>query len=88
MTTILEASLVISALLTFLCSYRAIKGPETADRMVALDAISTNIVALAVIYAMYTERAVFINVSLMLAITGFVATVATATYLREGDIIQ
>jgi len=56
--------------------------------MVALDAISTNIVALAVIYAMYTSRAVFINVSLMLAITGFVATVATATYLREGDIIK
>ena len=71
-----------------LCSYRAIKGPETADRVVALDAISTNIVALAVLYAIHTERAVFINVSLLLAITGFIATVATSTYLREGDIIR
>ena len=88
MNLLLEISLIFSSILTLLCSYRAVKGPSTADRVVALDAISTNIVALAVIYAMFTQRAVFINVSLMLAITGFIATVATSTYLREGDIIQ
>ena len=77
-----------SAFLTLLCSYRAIKGPETADRVVALDAISTNVVALGVLYAIYTQRPVFINVSLMLAITGFIATVATSIYLREGDLIK
>ena len=85
---IIEIALSISALLTFLCSYRAIKGPETADRVVALDAISTNIVALAVLYSIYTQRPVFINVSLMLAITGFIATVATSIYLREGELIK
>jgi len=37
---------------------------------------------------MYTQRPVFINVSLMLAITGFIATVATSLYLREGDLIK
>jgi len=85
---IVKLGLTVSAFLTLLCSYRAIKGPSTSDRVVALDAISTNVVALAVLYAIYTERAVFINVSLMLAITGFTATVASAIYLREGELIK
>ena len=85
---IIELALSISAFITLLCSYRAIKGPETADRVVALDAISTNIISMAVLYAIYMQRPVFINVSLMLAITGFIATVATSIYLREGDLIK
>lgn len=85
---IIEYALTISAILTLLCSYRAIKGPKTADRVVSLDAISTNVVALAVLYAIYTQRSVFINVSLMLAITGFTATVASAIFVREGDLIK
>lgn len=85
---IIKAALGISALLTLVCSYRAIKGPETADRVVALDCISTNVIALAFLYAIHTGRAVFINVGLMLAITGFTATVATSLYLREGEIIS
>lgn len=85
---IIKAALSVSAVLTLLCSYRAIKGPATADRVVALDAISTNVVSLAVLYAIYTQRPVFINVSLMLAITGFTATVATSIYLREGELIK
>lgn len=85
---IVKAALSASAFLTLLCSYRAIKGPDTEDRVVALDAISTNVVALAVLYAIHTQRKVFINVSLMLAITGFTATVASAIYLREGELIR
>lgn len=56
--------------------------------MVALDAISTNIISLGILYAIYTQKPVFINVSLMLAITGFIATVATSLYLREGELIK
>lgn len=85
---IIKTALTLSAVLTLLCSYRAIKGPKTSDRVVALDAISTNVVALAVLYAIHTQRPVFINVSLLLSITGFIATVATSVYLREGEIIR
>jgi len=85
---IVKYALIFSAFLTLLCSYRAIKGPETADRVVALDSISTNIISLGILYAIHTQRPVFINVSLMLAITGFIATVATSLYLREGELIK
>lgn len=85
---IIEAALSLSAFLTLLCSYRAVKGPGTEDRVVALDAISTNVVALSMLYAMSTEKAVFINIALLLAITGFTATVTSSVYLREGELIK
>lgn len=80
--------LIVTASLTLLCSYRVIKGPTVADRAVALDTIGTNTVALALIYAVLTEQKYFINVSLMLAITGFIASVSVSMYLKKGDIIK
>ncbi|WEL19540.1 monovalent cation/H+ antiporter complex subunit F [Candidatus Nanohalococcus occultus] len=85
---IIETALTVTAALTLLCSYRVIKGPSVADRAVALDTIGTNIVALALIYSVVTHQKYFVNVSLMLAITGFIATVASSMYLKEGDIIR
>lgn len=84
----IEGALALSALLTLLCSYRVIKGPKIADRVVALDTIGTNVVSLGVLYAISTGNGFFINVSLLLAITGFIATVSTSMYVREGDIIK
>lgn len=84
----IEVAVTISAFLTLLCSYRVIQGPKIADRVVALDTIGTNIVSLGVLYAISTSNGFFINVSLLLAITGFIATVATSMYVREGDIIK
>ncbi|MBY6287155.1 pH regulation protein F [Nanohaloarchaea archaeon] len=85
---VVDIALSFSAVLTLLCSYRAIKGPDNEDRVVALDAISTNVIALAILYAISTQRKVFVNVSLMLAITGFTATAASAIYLRDGELIK
>ncbi len=85
---VVETAVVITALLTFLCSYMVIKGPEPADRAVALDTIGTNVVSIAVLYAILTGKQFFINISLLLAITGFIATVSVSMYVSEGDIIK
>lgn len=85
---IVETALTISALLVLLASYRVVKGPKTADRVVALDTIGTNVVALGVLYAIHTGKQYFINVTLLLAITGFIATVVSSMYVKEGDIIK
>lgn len=85
---IIKTALTISALLALISSYRVIKGPETEDRVVALDAIGTNVVALGMLYAIYTEKTFFVNVSILLAITGFMATVVSSMYVKEGDIIR
>jgi multicomponent Na+:H+ antiporter subunit F len=82
------AGLVLSASVTLLAGYRVIVGPTTPDRVVGLDVIGTNVVAIAVLWAIATDRGLFIDVSLVLAIIGFVSTIAVARYVTEGDIIE
>ncbi|APW97990.1 pH regulation protein F [Halobiforma lacisalsi AJ5] len=86
-TTIRAAIVVVSALCVF-CSYRVIRGPTDPDRVVALDAIATNVVAIAVLFAIQTDRGLFLTVSLVLAIIAFIATVAVAKFVTEGEVIQ
>jgi multicomponent Na+:H+ antiporter subunit F len=85
--TAIDGALVLVAGLCLLCSYRVIKGPTVPDRVVALDAIATNVVAIAVLFAIKTDRGLFVTVSLVLAIIGFLSTVTVAKYVTEGDII-
>ncbi len=82
-----RAALILVSLLCVLCSYRVIAGPTNPDRVVALDAIATNVVAIAVLFAIQTDRGLFITVSLVLAIIGFIATVAVAKFVIEGEVI-
>jgi len=80
--------LVIAASVTLLAGYRVIRGPTTPDRVVALDTIGTNVVAIAVLFAVRTDRGLFVDVALVLAIIGFISTIAVARYVTEGDIIE
>lgn len=85
--TTVGAALILVSALCVLCSYRVIRGPSDPDRVVALDTIATNVVAIAVLFAIQTDRGLFITVSLVLAIIGFIATVAVAKFVIEGEVI-
>lgn len=86
--TAIEAGLVLVSALTLLASYRVVAGPSVPDRVVGLDTIATNVVAIAVLVALDSGFGQFVLVSLVLAIIGFVSTLTVAEYLTEGDIIQ
>ncbi|MDZ7702733.1 MAG: monovalent cation/H+ antiporter complex subunit F [Halobacteriales archaeon] len=83
-----QASLVLVSVLTLLAAYRVVVGPSVPDRVVGLDTIATNVVAIGVLVAMASGFGGFVLVGLVLAIIGFVSTVTVAEYLTEGDIIQ
>lgn len=85
---VVNAALILASVVTLLAGYRVIRGPTVPDRVVALDTIGTNVVAIAVLYALSTGEGLFVTVSLVLAIIGFISTVSVAQYLTEGDIIQ
>jgi multicomponent Na+:H+ antiporter subunit F len=85
---VIDGSIVLVAILCLLCGYRVIRGPTVPDRVVALDAIATNVVAIAVLFALTTDRGLFVTVSLVLAIIGFLSTVTVAKYVTEGDIFE
>ncbi|PSP29390.1 pH regulation protein F [Halobacteriales archaeon QH_2_65_14] len=84
---VVDGALVFVALLCLLCGYRVIRGPTIPDRVVALDAIATNVIAIAVLFALKTDRGLFVTISIVLAIIGFLSTVTVAKYVTEGDII-
>ncbi|ESP89413.1 monovalent cation/H+ antiporter complex subunit F [Candidatus Halobonum tyrrellensis] len=92
--TVLSGALALSALLTLAVGYRVIRGPTTPDRVVALDVIGTNVVAIALVFAVLRATdsggngGIFVDVSLVLAIIGFISTVTVARYVTEGDIIE
>jgi len=80
--------LLVASLVTLLCAYRVVRGPTIPDRVVALDTIGTNVVAIAVLFALSTNRGFFVDVSIVLAIIGFISTIAVARYVTEGDIVD
>ncbi len=84
----IQIGLVIASGVTLLAGYRVIRGPTTPDRVVALDVIATNVIAIAVLFALQTDSGFFIDVSLVLAIIGFISTIVGARYVTEGDIIE
>ncbi|WP_135851731.1 monovalent cation/H+ antiporter complex subunit F [Halorussus salinus] len=85
---VVNATLILAAALTLLAGYRVIKGPTVPDRVVALDTIATNVVAIAALFALVTGEGLFVTVSLVLAIIGFISTIAVSQYVVEGDIIE
>jgi len=86
-TAILGGLLLVS-LVTLLAGYRVIRGPTIPDRVVGLDTIGTNVVAIAALFALQTGEGLFVTVSLVLAIIGFTSTIAVARFITEGDIIE
>lgn len=67
---------------------RLIKGPSTPDRILALDTMYINTIALILLFGFRLERAIFFEAALLIAMMGFVGTVALANYLLHGDIID
>jgi multicomponent K+:H+ antiporter subunit F len=81
------ALLAVGAAL-LLCAWRLLRGPELPDRVLALDTMYVNIVALVVLLGLRQGTKLFFEAALLIALLGFVATVALARYLARGDVIE
>ena len=88
----LELSLLIGfvfiSLALVLSFYRLIKGPSQPDRILALDTLYINSIALLVLTGIYLESNVYFEAALLIAVMGFVGTVALSKYLLRGDIME
>jgi len=76
--------LIIIGLGIILCIIRMIKGPTAADRAIAVDTVTTIIVALLVLLGFIFQRYVYLDVSLVYSIISFVGLIAIARYLEKG----
>ncbi|MGN0921310.1 MAG: K+/H+ antiporter subunit F [Cellvibrio sp.] len=81
-------SLMLVSIALLLNLYRLVRGPSLPDRIIALDTMYINSIALLVIYGIYQNSALYFEAALLLAVMGFVGTVALSKYLLRGDIID
>ncbi len=82
---IVFAAIAVSMLLTL---YRLIKGPSVPDRILALDTLYINVVALLVMFGIQDRTSIYFEAALLIALMGFVGTVALSRYLARGDVMD
>ncbi len=75
----------LSVLLTL---WRLVKGPDATDRILALDTMTINAIAFILLLGMKLGTSVFFEAALILAMMGFVGTIALCKFLLGGDIIE
>ena len=75
----------LSILLT---GWRLLKGPSIADRILALDTLYLNSVTLIILMGLYLNNSLLFEAALLVAMLGFVSTVALARYVTRGDSIE
>ncbi|KKB72876.1 MULTISPECIES: Na(+)/H(+) antiporter subunit F1 [Bacillus] len=85
---ILQLSLGILAISTFLYVIRVIKGPSIPDRVVALDAIGINLIGITALVSILLNTSTFLEVILLIGILAFIGTVAFSKFLEKGEIIE
>lgn len=76
------------ALALLLNLVRLATAPTLTDRILAVDTMTVNTIALIVLYGLKTGSALNYEPAMLLALTGFVSTVAYCKYLLRGSIIE
>lgn len=88
----LETAIVIAATCfggaLLLTLWRLVRGPGACDRILALDTLYLNVAALVVLYGIATRGDWLFEVALLIAVLGFIGTVATARFIERGDIVH
>ncbi|WP_299351310.1 K+/H+ antiporter subunit F [uncultured Shimia sp.] len=71
-----------------MCLWRMLVGTDSADRILALDTMVINVIALLVLYGILKGTAIYFEAAMLVAMVGFVSTVAYCRFVLRGDIIE
>lgn len=85
---VIPVAFALMSVALLLSLWRVIKGPDLPDRVLALDTLYVNSIALLVLFGIHFDTAIYFEAALLIAMMGFVGTVAIAKYLLRGDIIE
>tara|TARA_B100000749_G_scaffold65262_1_gene48513 strand:- start:624 stop:893 length:270 start_codon:yes stop_codon:yes gene_type:complete len=86
--TVILLCLGIMSVAVLLNLLRLLKGPDLPDRILALDTLYINAIALIMLLGLYLASDLFFEAALLIAVMGFVGTVAIAKHILRGDIIE
>jgi multicomponent K+:H+ antiporter subunit F len=67
---------------------RVVRGPDVADRILALDTLYVNSAAMLVLYGLELGTGRYYEAALLIAMLGFITTVVLSKFLTRGDVIE
>ncbi|MFN3668879.1 MAG: K+/H+ antiporter subunit F [Brevundimonas sp.] len=68
--------------------FRLVRGPTSGDRILAVDTLTINVIALIVVFGVAEATQTYFEAALLLAMVAFVGTVAYCKFLLRGDIVE
>jgi multicomponent K+:H+ antiporter subunit F len=80
--------LAMLGLAILLSLWRLVRGPGLPDRILALDTLYVVTTALLVALGIWLDSGVYFESAMIIALLGFVGTVAFARYLERGDVVE
>lgn len=83
---IIALCLLLAAILANL--YRVVKGPSSADRVMALDSIGINLISSIAVFSVLLYTHAFFDLLLLIGILSFIGTVAFARFMERGAVIE
>jgi len=81
-------ALAVLSVALLLCLFRFVRGPGAVDRILALDTLYVDTLALLVVAGVRFTEPSFFDAALVIALFGFVGTVALVKYRLSGDIVD
>jgi multicomponent K+:H+ antiporter subunit F len=81
-------ALVAIALALLLTLYRLFRGPDIVDRVLALDTLVINLIALIVLAGILYSTTMYFEAALLFAMVGFISTVSFCKFLLRGNVIE
>jgi len=84
----IHVALALLALSLALALVRLVRGPDVTDRILALDTLYVNSAALLVLYGLKLGVERYYEAALLIAMLGFLTTVALSKFLTRGDVIE
>lgn len=89
---VLDWSLIVAqgmlALAMACATFRMLAGPRAQDRVLGLDTLYVNAMLLLLTIGIRSGSALYFEAALVIAVLGFVATVALAKFLMRGEVIE
>jgi multicomponent K+:H+ antiporter subunit F len=85
---VLKIAFLIVSIAMLLSFFRLVRGPDAVDRILALDTLYINSIAILILYGVHTSSFLYFEVALLISIMGFVGTIALSKFLLRGDIIE
>ena len=84
----ITAAQILLGLALLCAAYRILTGPRAQDRVLALDTFYVNAMLMLVTFGIQTGRALYFEAALIIALLGFIGTVALAKFLMRGEVIE